>query len=77
MSPKNMQKLSLRITVNASCTVTIDFMFDIYQVLFVSKSINSHGLLNKTWFNKSFYGLFKGRFCLTWFIKKRSEYMVY
>ena len=32
--------------------------------LCVSKSINSHGLLNKTWFNKPLYALFKRRFCL-------------
>ena len=38
----------------------------------MSKSINSHGLLNKTWFNKTLYGLFKRRFCLTWFIEKET-----
>ena len=42
-----------------------------YGVPFVSKSINFHGLLNKTWFNKPLYGLFKRRFCLI------NNYMVY
>ena len=50
-----------------------------YGVPFVSKLINSHGLLNKTWFNKSLYSLFKRR--ITLFIEKIfdliSNYMVY